>query len=70
MRGVHLLNFGQAPDCESNDVNQSESEFVLQTVNQKEVGMCEPNSSGPKCVIRHRCHFYNTTNQSVVAGAQ
>jgi hypothetical protein len=66
-RGGHLLNFRQSPDCESNDLNHSESKFVLQTVNETEVGVRETNGGGFKSAISHRCHFYNITDQSVVA---
>jgi hypothetical protein len=66
-RGGCILNFGQAPDGESNDLNHSESEFVAQRVNETEVGLREPNGSGLEFVIRHRCYFYNTTNRRVVA---
>ena len=58
-RGGYTLNFGQAPDGEPNDLNHPKSEFVSQRVNESEVGVREPNSSGLEFVIRHRCYFYN-----------
>jgi hypothetical protein len=66
-RKGYILNFGQAPDGESNDLNHSESEFVSQTVNETEVGVRKPNGSGLEFFIRHRCYCYNTTNRRVVA---
>jgi hypothetical protein len=69
-RGGYIFNFGQAPDGEADDLNHSESEFVAQTVNKAKIGVRESNRGGLQFVVRHCCHFYNTTNLRVLAKEQ
>ena len=52
-KGQYILKLSQASDGKPNHLDHSEAEFVSQTLNETEVRVREPNSSGPQSVIAH-----------------
>jgi hypothetical protein len=56
----HVLDFCQAADGESNDLNHPQSEFVLERSNEMKIGIGKANGRGLELVTFHGCvKFYN-----------
>ena len=51
--GQQVLVFGQAPNGESNNVNHTEPEFLLQAFNEVKVGFREANGCGLEFLVLH-----------------
>jgi hypothetical protein len=58
-RAGNVLEISQAPDRQANYLDHSETELVLQTINETEVGVSKPNRSGLKLVSSHQ-HIFTT----------
>jgi hypothetical protein len=48
-----MLAFRQAPDGESDDMNHTEPEFLLQAVNEKKICVCEANGRRLEFLVLH-----------------
>jgi hypothetical protein len=67
----YILDFSQAPDGEPNDLNHTESQFVLQTGDDVEVRLREPNGCGFELLIpHHSCFFIQLYKLPVIAEEQ
>jgi hypothetical protein len=55
--GEHILDFSQTPNREPNDMNHTESQFVLQTGDDLEIRVREPNGCGFELVLPSHCFF-------------
>ena len=69
-RGEYILDFSQAPNGEPNDLNHTESQFLLQTGDDLEIRHRKPNGCGFELVILHHCFFLQPCKLRVVADEQ
>ena len=68
--GEYILDFSQAPNGEPNDLNHTESQFVLQTGDDVVIRLRKPNRCGFELVILHSCFFLPPYKLHVIAEEQ
>jgi hypothetical protein len=69
-RSEYILHFGQTPNGKPNNLDHTESQFVLQTGDDVEIRLCEPNGCRSELVIPHGSFFLQDYKVRVVAEEQ